>query len=220
MRHPAQPPPDDPAGLDHEGHVDVAGPGADVGEVRQPQPVRRRAWKVRFERARGGLVLHRGPVRIAADDTLKAEVWTVFVRPARERRSPARRRPFSAGRGAVCLDVRAFDRGGSQRTRASGQCLEHREPNPFSTIAPLGAGAHARAFGRGGTVYKPWHYVPVLARKRGALRNGAPFNTGCCRPPSSRCAESSGRAGRRPPDGGDPRRRAERRAAGGRGRLR
>jgi hypothetical protein len=24
-------------------------------------------------------------------------------------------------------------------------------------------------------VYDPWHYVPVLARKPGALRNGAPF---------------------------------------------
>src|SRR6187397_2812521 len=36
-------------------------------------------------------------------------------------------------------------------------------------------GEHARAFGRGGTVYNPWHYVQVLARKPGALRNGAPF---------------------------------------------
>ncbi len=36
-------------------------------------------------------------------------------------------------------------------------------------------GEHTRAFGRGQTVYDPWHYVPVLARKPGALRNGAPF---------------------------------------------
>ena len=36
-------------------------------------------------------------------------------------------------------------------------------------------GEHRRAFGRGQTVYDPWHYVPVLARKPGALRNGAPF---------------------------------------------
>jgi transposase len=34
---------------------------------------------------------------------------------------------------------------------------------------------HPRAFGRGKTEYDPWHYVPVLARKPGALRNGAPF---------------------------------------------
>jgi transposase len=34
---------------------------------------------------------------------------------------------------------------------------------------------HLRSFGRGDTLYDPWHYVPVLARKPGALRNGAPF---------------------------------------------
>lgn len=36
-------------------------------------------------------------------------------------------------------------------------------------------GEHRRAFGRGRTVYDPWRHVPVLARKPGALRNGAPF---------------------------------------------
>ena len=36
-------------------------------------------------------------------------------------------------------------------------------------------GEHARKFGRNQTAYDPWHYVPVLARKPGALRNGAPF---------------------------------------------
>jgi len=34
---------------------------------------------------------------------------------------------------------------------------------------------HRRRFGRDETAYDPWHYVPVLARKPGALRNGAPF---------------------------------------------
>ena len=34
---------------------------------------------------------------------------------------------------------------------------------------------HPRCYGRGETTYDPWHYVPVLARKPGALRNGAPF---------------------------------------------
>jgi hypothetical protein len=43
-------------------------------------------------------------------------------------------------------------------------------------------GEHRRRFGRGATIYDPWHYVPVLARKPGALRNGAPFKDGCCRP--------------------------------------
>jgi len=36
-------------------------------------------------------------------------------------------------------------------------------------------GVHERRFGRDHVVYDPWHYVPVLARKPGALRNGAPF---------------------------------------------
>ena len=36
-------------------------------------------------------------------------------------------------------------------------------------------GEHARCFGRNEVIYDPWHYVPVLARKPGGLRNGAPF---------------------------------------------
>ena len=36
-------------------------------------------------------------------------------------------------------------------------------------------GEHARCFGRDRTLSNPWHYVPVLTRKPGALRNGAPF---------------------------------------------
>ena len=31
---------------------------------------------------------------------------------------------------------------------------------------------HPRSFGCGETTYDPWHYVPVLARKPRALRNG------------------------------------------------
>jgi ferredoxin len=34
---------------------------------------------------------------------------------------------------------------------------------------------HPRSFGRGRFVYDPWHYVPILTKKPGALRNGAPF---------------------------------------------
>ena len=34
---------------------------------------------------------------------------------------------------------------------------------------------HERRFGRDETSYNPWRYVSVLARKPGALRNGAPF---------------------------------------------
>jgi transposase len=36
-------------------------------------------------------------------------------------------------------------------------------------------GEHERHFGRGKTIFNPWHYLAVLERKPGALRNGAPF---------------------------------------------
>lgn len=56
-------------------------------------------------------------------------------------------------------------------------------------------GAHARAFGRGKDIYDPLHYVPVLARKPGALRNGAPFKDWELRWRCGACSASS--AGRR-----------------------
>ena len=34
---------------------------------------------------------------------------------------------------------------------------------------------HPRFLGRDRTIYDPWHYLPVLVNKPGALRNGAPF---------------------------------------------
>ena len=46
---------------------------------------------------------------------------------------------------------------------------------------------HPRGFGRGRFVYDPWHYVPVLTRKPGALRNGAPFKAGSCPTRSVAC---------------------------------
>ncbi|BCH12642.1 hypothetical protein MesoLj131c_69000 (plasmid) [Mesorhizobium sp. 131-3-5] len=34
---------------------------------------------------------------------------------------------------------------------------------------------HVRSFGRGDTIYDPWHYKSVLACKPAVPRNGAPF---------------------------------------------
>jgi transposase len=34
---------------------------------------------------------------------------------------------------------------------------------------------HSRSYGRGQLICDPWHYLPVLAKKPGALRHGAPF---------------------------------------------
>jgi uncharacterized protein (DUF427 family) len=34
---------------------------------------------------------------------------------------------------------------------------------------------HPRCFRRDQTIYDPLHYLPILLKKPGALRNGAPF---------------------------------------------
>ena len=81
-------------------------------------------------------------------------------------------------------------------------------------------GEHRRSFGRDQTVYDPWHYVPVLARKPGALRNGAPFKDWVLPASLDRVRRKLAAA-----DDGDrqmvdhPHRGAERRAERGRGRL-
>ena len=76
----------------------------------------------------------------------------------------------------TCL-VRFDNNKYSVASRAVGRPVEIQAYADRIVIRQDGAvvGEHARCFGRGETVYDPWHYVPVLARKPGALRNGAPF---------------------------------------------
>ena len=64
--------------------------------------------------------------------------------------------------------------------RAYADRIELWQGEPWAATGPRPmanrvVGAHRRSFERGKTLYDPWHYVPVLARKPGALRNGAPF---------------------------------------------
>jgi hypothetical protein len=65
----------------------------------------------------------------------------------------------------------------SVAARAVGRPVEIQAYADRIVIRPDGAivGEHPRRFSRGETIYDPWHYVPMLARKPGALRNGAPF---------------------------------------------
>jgi transposase len=65
----------------------------------------------------------------------------------------------------------------SVSSRAVGRPVEIQAYADRIVIRQDGAivGEHRRRFGRSETIYDPWHYVPVLARKPGALRNGAPF---------------------------------------------
>jgi transposase len=76
----------------------------------------------------------------------------------------------------TCL-VRFDNNKYSVAARAVGRPVEIQAYADRIVIRQDGAivGEHRRCFGRGETVYDPWHYVPVLARKPGALRNGAPF---------------------------------------------
>jgi transposase len=76
----------------------------------------------------------------------------------------------------TCL-VRFDNNKYSVTSRAVGQPVEIQAYADRIVIRQDGAvvGEHRRRFGRGETIYDPWHYVPVLARKPGALRNGAPF---------------------------------------------
>jgi transposase len=76
----------------------------------------------------------------------------------------------------TCL-VRFDNNKYSVPSRAVGRPAEIRAYADRVVIRQDGAivAEHPRSIGRGETVYDPWHYVPVLAKKPGALRNGAPF---------------------------------------------
>jgi transposase len=86
---------------------------------------------------------------------------------------------FSAIQASVsktCL-VRFDNNKYSVNSRAIGRAVEIQAYADRVVIRQDGViiGEHRRRFSRGETIYDPWHYVPVLARKPGALRNGAPF---------------------------------------------
>ncbi len=85
-------------------------------------------------------------------------------------------RATQASVSKTCL-VRFDSNKYSVASRAVGRPVEIQAYAERIVIRQDGAtvGEHARCFGRNQTIYDPWHYVPVLTRKPGALRNGAPF---------------------------------------------
>ena len=107
-------------------------------------------------------------------------IWQVFE-AERARLVPISSRfdGFRAAQASVsktCL-VRFDNNKYSVAARAVGRPVEIQSYAERIVIRQDGAivGEHVRSFGRNQTIYDPWHYVPVLARKPGALRNGAPF---------------------------------------------
>jgi transposase len=81
-----------------------------------------------------------------------------------------------AAASATCL-VRFDHNRYSVAARAAGRRVQLRAYADRIAVFLEGerVAEHARRFGRHQTVYDPWHYLPVLARKPGALRNGDPF---------------------------------------------
>jgi hypothetical protein len=103
---------------------------------------------------------------------------------------------FEAERASLAPYAGPFDGFHQLEAVAQATCLVSFDRNRYSVMAcaarravRIGAYAdrivircdgevvadHVRSFGRDRTIYNPWHYLPILARKPGALRNGAPF---------------------------------------------
>jgi transposase len=108
-------------------------------------------------------------------------IWEVYEQEERPQLIRMER-PFD---GFVERDVRvsttslvAFDRNhysvDSAKGRRTAQVRSYADRVVIVSHGEV-IGAHPRHFGRGKAVYDPWHYLPVLDRKPGALRNGAPF---------------------------------------------
>ena len=140
-------------------------------------------------------------LKVKSYDELNAWLLDQCVAYARAHRHPETREQtiwqmFEAERPSLVPYAGPFDGFHAVPASVSKTCLVRFDNNKYSVMAsavgqPVEVrayadrielrqagrvvGAHRRCFGRDQTVYDPWHYVPVLARKPGALRNGAPF---------------------------------------------
>ena len=140
-------------------------------------------------------------IRVKSYDELNALLLDGVIAYAKAHPHPEERERsvwerFEAERAALVPYAGRFDGFHAVPASVSSTCLVRFDNNRYSVAAsaigrPVEVRAyaerveirqdgrivaeHARVFGRNQTVFDPWHYVPVLARKPGALRNGAPF---------------------------------------------
>jgi len=140
-------------------------------------------------------------LRVKSYDELNAWLIDQCVAYARAHRHPEIREQtiwqiFEAERPSLVPYAGRFDGFHAVPAAVSKTCLVRFDNNSYSVAAgavgrPVEirayaerielrqaghiVGEHRRCFGRDQTMFDPWHYVPVLARKPGALRNGAPF---------------------------------------------
>src|SRR5690242_12278089 len=140
-------------------------------------------------------------LRVTSYDELNAWLLDKCVAHARAHRHPEQREQtiwqvFEAERPSLVRYGGRFDGFHAVPASVSKTCLVRFDHNRYSVAASAVGrpveirayadrielrqgghvvGDHCRSFGRDQTVFNPWHYVPVLVRKPGALRNGAPF---------------------------------------------
>jgi transposase len=140
-------------------------------------------------------------LRVKSYDELNAWLLDQCIAYAKGHPHPERReetiwQAFEAERPALVPYAGRFDGFHSVPASVSKTCLVRFDNNRYSVSASAvgrpvevrayaerielrqdgrQVGSHPRCFGRDQTIFDPWHYVPVLARKPGALRNGAPF---------------------------------------------
>lgn len=140
-------------------------------------------------------------LRVRSYEELNALLLERCVSHARANRHPEQRErtvweAFEAERPSLVPYAGRFDGFHAVPAAVSKTCLVRFDNNKYSVMASAVGrpveirayaerielrqdgrvvGEHRRVFGRDQTVFDPWHYVPVLARKPGALRNGAPF---------------------------------------------
>jgi transposase len=140
-------------------------------------------------------------LRVKTYDELNAWLMDQAIAHARAHRHPEFRdrtiwEAFEAERPSLVPYAGRFDGFHAVPASVSKTCLVRFDNNKYSVAASAVGrpveirayadrieirqegrivGDHRRSFGRDQTVFDPWHYVPVLARKPGALRNGAPF---------------------------------------------
>jgi transposase len=140
-------------------------------------------------------------LRFGSHQELNAYLLERCLAEARSRRHPVLKDScifdvFEAEREKLVPVDTPFDGYRTQMAAVSKTCLVRFDRNAYSVMASaIGqpveisayadrivirqdgeiVGEHERCFGRDQVRYNPWHYVPVLMRKPGALRNGAPF---------------------------------------------
>ena len=140
-------------------------------------------------------------LRVKSYDELNAWLLDKCVAHARAHRHPEQRaqtiwQVFEVERPSLVRYAGRFDGFHAVEASVSKTCLVRFDHNRYSVAASAVGrpveirayadrielrqdghvvGDHRRCFGRDQTVFDPWHDVPVLLRKPGALRNGAPF---------------------------------------------